>query len=194
MGDNMAEKENEITVKLKWGLDETKLNFVNKGVRLITSFILNDTYLIKKEIDINEKTNLEILSQAIILREVDSAHPEKVLIYKDKKYDNKGKLVESQRYSCPIVDVDKTHDLLEAIGYKDCFNVEQECLEYEMSGTNIYLEYIPDIGLFLELENNNKSKDELVEMLHEFGVAYYENDYFVKKASLMLDKIRKQRR
>ena len=103
-------------------------------------------------------------------------------------------MVESQRYSCPIVDVDKTHDLLEAIGYKDCFNVEQECLEYEMSGTNIYLEYIPDIGLFLELENNNKSKDELVEMLHEFGVAYYENDYFVKKASLMLDKIRKQRR
>lgn len=194
MGDNMAEKENEITVKLKWGLDETKVNFVNKGVRLITSFVLNDTYLIKKDVDINNESNLQVLSQAIILREVISSNPDKVLMYKDKKYDSKGNIIESKRYLCPIVDMDKTHELLHAIGYKDCFNVEQECLEYEMNGTNIFLEYVPDIGLFLELENNNKSVDELVNMLNEFGIAYYENDYFVKKASLMLDEIRKQSR
>ncbi len=194
MGDNMTEKENEITVKLKWGLDETKLNFVNKGVRLITSFVLNDTYLVKNDADINKDSNLQILSQAIILREVESSQPEKVLIYKDKKHDEKGNIIECKKYSCPIVDMDKTHDLFEAIGYKECFTVEQECLEYEMNGTNIFLEYIPDIGLFLELENNNKSVDELVCMLDEFGIAYYEDDYFVKKASLMLDEIRKQRR
>ena len=194
MGDNMAEKENEITVKLKWGLDETKVNFVNKGVRLITSFILNDTYLIRNDVDISTQYNFDVLSHAIVLREVTSSNPDKVLMYKDKKYDEKGNIIECKKYLCPIVDMDKTHELLEAIGYKDCFNVEQECLEYEMNGTNIFLEYIPDIGLFLELENNNKSVDELVRMLDEFGIAYYEDDYFVKKASLMLDKIRKQRR
>ena len=189
----MAETEKEITVKLKLNLDETKLFFVNKGIPLVESFVLKDTYMIKEDVDVSKTPNLDLLSQALMLRECIGNEHTKALIYKDKTYDKKGNILNSIKYSCPLVDIDKTYDLLKAIKYKECFRYEQECLCYANDKYNVLIEYIPDLGLFAELENNNKSIEELISELNELNIPYYENDYFVKKASLMLNEIKKRR-
>lgn len=190
----MAEIEREITVKLKWTLDETKVYFVNKGIPLVESFVLKDIYLVKDDVDILKTSNLKILSQAVIIRECIGNEHDKKIVYKDKKYNEKGDIISSKKYSCPIIDIEKTYDLMTHIGYKECFRYEQECLAYKDKEVDILLEYVPDLGLFAELENNNKSIDELKMDLQNLNIPYYENDYFVKKAGLMLDTIKKRRR
>ena len=186
----MEIKEREITVKLKWTLDETKVYFVNKGIPLVGSFILKDIYLINGNTDVGKSSNLEVLSKSLVIRERTGSFPDKVLMYKDKKYDEKENILDSKKYLCPLVDTDKMYYLLLAAGYKECFRYEQECLEYKYKDLNIFVEYIPELGLFLELENNNIEVEELIEDLKELNIPYYEDDYFVKKASLMMDAIR----
>lgn len=181
--------EKAITVKLKWGLDETKLYFVNAGIPLKESFILKDIYLVKDNIDFKKSNSLDVLSSSIIIREVieDNNVSSKSVIYKDKKYDEKGNIISSLKYSCKIESIEAMYDILTKTGYKECFRYEQECLAYETDKCEVLLEYIPDLGLFLELENN-KSNEELVADLNSLHIPYYENDYFVKKAVLMLEK------
>lgn len=190
------ETQREITVKLKWSLDEAKLYFVNKGIPLIESFILKDVYLAKENLDLKKINNLDILSSCIILREVyenDKAIDRKIM-YKDKKYNEAGDIISETKYSCEVGNIEKMQNILDKIGYKELFRYEQECLGYGIDDKKILLQYIPDLGLFAELEDNNKSKEQLINDLNELNIPYYENDYFVKKASLMIDKIKKQRR
>ena len=183
----MAEIEKEITVRLKWSLDETKVYFVNKGIPLIESFILKDIYLVRNDVDLDKTSNLDVLSKSIIIREVIGDSIDRKVVYKDKKYDKKGNILSSTKYSCPIANIEKMYDFLIAIGYKEIFRYEQECLSYKDQNKNILLEYIPELGLFAEIEDNNKSTEELIEDLKELNIPYCENNYFVKKASLMLD-------
>ena len=186
----MEIKEKEITVKLKWTLDETKVFFVNKGIPLVGSFILKDIYLINESVDVKSLSNLDVLSKSLIIRERIGSLPDKVLMYKNKKYDEKGNILDSKKHLCPLVDTDKMYDLLLASGYKECFRYEQECLEYKYKDSSIFIEYIPELGLFMELENNNIETEELINNLKDLNIPYFENDYYVKKASLMMDTIR----
>lgn len=188
----MAKVEKEITVKLKLNLDEIKVSFVNKGIRLIESYVLKDIYLVRSDIDVGKTKNLDVLSKAIIIREVIGDESEKKLVYKDKKYDDRGNILSSIRCDCPIVDEEKMYEFLTAIGYKELFRYEQECLEYKFGDSDIILEYIPELGLFAEVENNNKSVEELIEVLNGLDIPYYEGDYLVKKSSLMLDMMKKK--
>lgn len=185
----MVINEKEITVKLKWGLDEAKLYFVNAGIPLKESFIIKDIYLVKENIDLKKSNSLDVLSSSIIIREFieDNDVSSKSLTYKDKKYDEKGNIISSLKYDCKIEDVETMYNILTKTGYKECFRYEQECLEYETDNCKFLLEYVSDLGLFLEIENN-KSVDELIEDLNSLHIPYYENDYFVKKAVLMIEK------
>lgn len=190
----MAEFEKEITVKLKWELDEAKINFVNKGIRLLESFVLKDIYMINENVDLKNTSNLSVLSQTVIIRECIGDEIDKKFVCKNKKFDENGAIIESKRCDCPLVDIEKGREFLLATGYKECFRLEQECLEYSYDGSKLFLEYIPDLGLFLEVENTNKDIDGLKEVLKELQIAYFEDDYFVKKASLMLDEVRRMGR
>ena len=183
--------EKEITVKLKWELDEAKVYFVNAGIPLVESFIIKDIYLVKEKIDISKTPNLEVLDSCLIIRENIGNEHTKQLVYKDKKYDDKGNIIKSTKYSCDLVDVDKTYELLTKVGFKECFRYEQECLAYANKDVDVLLQYVPELGLFAELENNDKNINELIDDLKGLNVPYYEDNYFVKKASLMLDDVKK---
>ena len=187
----MSEIEKEITVKLKWGLDEANLHFVNIGRVLTGSFVLKDIYMIRENIDINKMENLEILSNSLIIREIVGKEHIFQLVYKDKKYNEKGDIIDSIKYTCNLRNGNEIYDILNKIGFKECFRYEQECLEYNSDDKNILLQYIPELGLFAEIEDNNKSVEELIKDLNDMQIAYYNNDYFVKKASLMLDIVKK---
>lgn len=183
--------EKEITVQLKWELDEAKVHFVNVGIPLVESFVIKDIYLVKEEINIKKTPNLDVLDSCLIIRECIGNEHVKQLIYKRKVYDDVGNIIKSTKYSCDLVDIEDTYELLTNIGYKECFRYEQECLAYANKEVDVLLQYVPELGLFAELENKDKSIDELINDLNNLHIPYYENDYFVKKASLMLDDVKK---
>lgn len=195
-GDIMEYLEKEITVKLKWSLDETKLYFVNAGIPLNESFIIKDTYLIKDSIDINKEKSLDVLSSCIILRECTANNNiiDRACIYKNKQYDQAGNIISCYKYKCKIENPNTMYNILTKTGYRECFRYEQECLEYSYKNNNILLQYVPEIGLFMEIEDNNKSIDELIDELNSLKIPYYENTYFVKKAELMLNTVKKEKK
>ncbi len=187
----MSEIEKGITVKLKWELDEAKLHFVNIGRVLTGSFILKDIYMIRENINIDNMDKSDILSNSLIIREVIGKEHVFQLVYKDKKYDEKGNIIDSIKYTCNLHNANEIYEILNKIGFKECFRYEQECLEYNSNDKNILLQYVPELGLFAEIEDNNKSVDELIKDLNDMKIAYYDDNYFVKKASLMLDTVKR---
>ena len=162
-------------------------------MHLVESFILKDIYLIKDEMDVFEMANEEILSKALILRECIGTETNRVILYKSKKYDDNKNIVECIKYECNVESIDDAYELLTKIGFKECMRYEQECLAYALDDKQILIQYLPELGLFAEVEND-KDEEELIKDLQCFKMAYYEDDYYVKKASLMLDKVKKQRR
>ena len=61
---------NEITVRLKCNIKEMCNLLENKNFIVTDEYCLNDTYFIPKELDLENITHREIISKAIILREI----------------------------------------------------------------------------------------------------------------------------
>ena len=67
----MSLKEsNEITVKIKGNLNEFYRNLEEKGFRKILKFSMDDTYYITEDLDISHMSTREILSKAILVRNI----------------------------------------------------------------------------------------------------------------------------
>ena len=61
---------NEITVKLKCSIAEIQEILKHKNFDIESSYILDDTYYIPKDIDINKFAIRDILNKAILLRDI----------------------------------------------------------------------------------------------------------------------------
>ena len=62
---------NEITVKLKCSIAEIKEILKNKNFDIESYYILDDTYYIPQDIDINKFTIRDILNKALLLRDIE---------------------------------------------------------------------------------------------------------------------------
>ena len=79
--------------------------------------MVNDIYLINDDLDLFKMKKLDILKKCILIREVENI--EKELLYKYKKYDSNGNILEQGKVKCPIIDIDKAILVLSAI----CFTL-----------------------------------------------------------------------
>ena len=61
---------NEITVKLKCSIENFGEILQNKKFKLVEKYFLNDTYFIPKNLNISNLTSREILSNAVLLRDI----------------------------------------------------------------------------------------------------------------------------
>lgn len=73
---------NEITVKLKCSLENIYEMLENKGFKIVKKYYMDDTYFIPKSLALREKTTREILTGAIILRNIREELPSEKTIYK----------------------------------------------------------------------------------------------------------------
>ena len=81
---------------------------------------MNDIYMIRDDIDISTMKSLDVLKNCILIREFVGI--EKELLYKYKKYDDNGDILEQGKIECPIDDIKKAIKFMEAINYKKLFN------------------------------------------------------------------------
>ena len=63
---------NEITVKLKCNIEEICKILENKEFQFVEKYLLDDSYYIPSTINIKEMSEREILSKAIILRNIEA--------------------------------------------------------------------------------------------------------------------------
>ena len=188
---------NEITVRLKCNIKEMCNLLENKNFIVTDEYCLNDTYFIPKELDLENITHREIISKAIILREIiETMSNKKIvkLVFKTKQIDINGDILSQKKYECEILNVKDGETFLNAIGYKKLMNIKEYDKSYEKDDFKITIKDIENGEKLIEIETveDNKELDTIEKIknkVNQLELPLDTNDYFVKKAEIALKNI-----
>ncbi len=183
-------EEIELTVKLDEDYDTVFNKISNKGYKHTDNYTLIDIYMIPNNIDININ-EYEVLKKCILLR---NQSGRLMIVYKDKKYDNKGNILSSKKIECDVKSLEVAEELLKAIGYKKLFTIKNVQTEFRYKDIIIRIQHVNDRDLYLEVEASNNANDkekkinELKMTIDNLNLKMG-NNYFEKKALVELQRL-----
>ena len=190
----MSNKEsNEVTIKVI----DTKKNFIklliSKGFKEGRKFSLDDYYFIPNNIDINKLSTREILSKAIIIRNIASEDKiVKKITFKRKNIDEKGNILNQDSINCDIEDAEDAKKLFNAIGYSEIINIKENDVIFDKKGFELALKSIENGDFLIEIETEENTEwdtiEKIIKIVDELDLPIEKNNYFVKKAENALNK------
>ena len=187
---------NEITVKIKCELDEIYKKIEEKGFKVVDKFSMNDTYFIPETLNLGKIKTREILSKAVLVRDIIeemSNRRSKKITFKIKNIDEDGNILSQESVNCDILEIEDAKKLLKAIGYKEIMNIKEEDVVYEKDGFQLAIKDIKDGDNLIEIEteenNDSNTIEKLIQKVNEIQIPIYTDNYFVKKAEIELDKV-----
>ena len=197
----MSLKEsNEITVKIKCELNEFYKIIKEKGFKIIDKFSMDDTYFIPEEVDLDKINTRDILSKAVLVRDIIgnmSNRRTKLITFKIKNFDESGNILNQEAVNCDILEIEDAKKLLKAIGYKEIMNIKEDDVVYEKDRFQLAIKDIKNGDNLIEIETEeNKELDtieKLIKKVNKLEIPIYTDNYFVKKAEVELDKILNKR-
>ena len=186
--------ETEITVLVKTEYEKLKQELEQNGFSIKKEYIVNDTYLVNSAINILNMDSLDILKNCILVRDVVGI--EKELLYKYKKYDNNGDIIEQGKVKCPITDVDKAIQFMKTIQYKELFNISDNCIVFANDKTELVVQLVNNKYIFIEMESKceyidkeYKTVNELKKDLCSYNLSIDNSNFFIKKAEIILNEV-----
>ncbi len=189
-------QNNEITVKIKVKLDEFYKIVEKKGFKIIDKFSMNDTYFVPETLNLDKTSTRDILSKAVLVRDIRENFSNKVIkkiTFKIKNFDDKGNILNQEAVNCDILEIEDAKNLLKAIGYKELMCIKENDIVYEKDGLQLAIKNIENGDKLIEVETeDNKDFDTIEKLIHkinEIDIPIYTDNYFVKKAEIELDKI-----
>lgn len=193
----MSFKEsNEITVKIKCDLEHLYRLLIEKDFKIINKFHMDDIYFIPDELDISNLSTREIVSKAILIRNISNKVSNintKILTYKIKEINEKGEILNQKSINCDIINIDDAKKLLNAIGYKIIMEIEEDDVVYEKDGFEIAIKDIVNGDNLIEIETTDNDEFNSVKKLklrlNDLNIPIFDDDYFVKKAEIELNKV-----
>lgn len=196
----MSLKEsNEITVKIKGSITEFYKIVEEKGFRIIDEFSMDDTYFVPISLDIKNLTTREILSKAILVRNIydkTSKEIKKKITFKIKDFDKEGNILSQEAISCDVLNTDDAMRLLQVIGYKKIMNIKEDDIVYEKDGLELAIKDVKNGEKLIEIETEDNEEfntiDKLISKVDEIDIPIYKDNYFVKKAEIELNKVLKR--
>lgn len=196
----MSLKEsNEITVKIRMELNRFYELLENKGYSISYKFSMDDTYFIPKNLEINTMTSREILSKAILVRDIINETKntrKKKITFKKKQIDKEGNILKQEAISCDILEVEDAKKLLKEIGYIEIMNIKEDDVVYEKDGFQLAIKDIKNGDNLIEIETEDNEElntiDKIKQKILKEEIPIYTDNYFVKKAEIELDKILKR--
>ena len=192
----MSLKEsNEITVKIKGSLANFYKIIEEKGFRIIDEFSMDDTYFVPISLDVENIATREILSKAILVRNIydkTSKEIKKKITFKIKDFDKEGNILYQEAISCDVLNTDDAMKLLQSIGYKKIMNIKEDDIVYEKDGFELAIKDIKNGDNLIEIETEETkdldSIEKLIQKVNEIEIPIYTDNYFVKKAEIELEK------
>lgn len=183
--------ETEITVLVKSDYEVLKRELEKNEFQIKEKYELKDIYMIDKDIDLSKLSKLEILKKCILVRDI--VNIKKELLYKYKKYDVNGDILEQGKVEYPVIDIEKTIGFMESINYKKLFNIYDRCIVYANKETELVVQLVNDKYIFIEMESECEhikrkynSVEELKNDINRYNLPIDNSNYFVKKAELIL--------
>lgn len=186
--------DNEITVLVTSNYEKLHNKLLENNFSIKEEYELNDTYMINKKTDVSNCNILDVLKQCILVRDIVGIKKE--LLYKYKKYDNEGDILEQGKVECLVYDIDKAVKFMEAVNYKILFKIYDKCIVYANDRTELVVQLVNNKYIFIEMEQtceHIKRKysgiEELKEDINSYDIPFDRNNYFVKKAELVLKEV-----
>lgn len=187
---------NEITVKVKCELEEFYKILEKKDFKMIEEFTLDDIYMIPSDLQVENLTTREILSKAILIRDINEItfnQFKKKITYKIKNIDEFGNILQQKAISCNVKDIEEAKNFIEAIGYKKIMNIKEHDFVYIKDNFQFAVKDILNGDKLIEVEMGTNEEfdtiEELKNKLEEFQIPVDTNNLFVKKAEMELNKI-----
>lgn len=197
----MALKEdNEITVKINATKKQMLDLFNLKEFELKNIHYLEDFFYVPKTLNIKNMTTREILSNAVLIRDLYNASGDKPVVknrclcYKHKVFNDKDEIVSQKKYNVDIQSIEDAKQFLNAIGYVFILNIREYEYQFEKDGLMFELKDVINGDLIMEIETVKNSKFNSIEAIKsyliklEFPIDY--SNLFVKKAETQLEKIK----
>ena len=189
-------QENELTIRILCSKEELIKHLEEKGLKKGRKFRLDDHYLIPKILKIEELIAREILSKAVIIRNIDNdGEIVNKITFKNKNINEKGEIVSQTATSCEVIDYTEGIRLFEELGYYEIMNIIEDDIIYYNDKIELAIKDIYNGDLLIETETNNNIKtiEELKKMIERLEILFEKDNYFVKKAEETLDKILKEK-
>ena len=190
----MNSENNEITLKIKGSAADLITYLKTREYKMKEKFHLYDTYLVPNSLDLKNMTSREILAKALIIRRVeDENRKEKYITFKKKDFDDKGNILKQSAIHLGILDTKKAEELLNAIGYKTIMKATEHDVVYAKGDFGILVKDVEGQDDLIEIEASDKeglrTVEELVKKVKEEKLPVEMDNYFVKKAEIILDKV-----
>lgn len=189
-------ESNEITVKIKVKLDKFYKLVEEKGFKVVNKFSMDDTYFIPKTLKLETMSTREILSKAVLIRDIKSGISDRItkkITFKIKNFDEYGNILSQESINCDILNIEDAKKLLRAIGYKEIMNIKEDDVVYEKDGFELAIKDINNGDKLIEIEteenNDFDTIEKLIKKVNELEIPIYTDNYFVKKAEIELDKV-----
>ena len=202
-----VKESNEITVRIKGSLESLYEQLKEKGFKKVEEFSLNDIFFIPADLEIEKLTPRQILSKALLVREIkDKEKISKKITFKNKNFeeipgatltvtDEEGNIVSQSSINCDILSIEDAKKLLEAIKYKEIMKINENDIVYEKDGFEIAIKDIENGDNLIEIETEDNEEMDSVEKLknklEQIDIPIYKDDYFIKKAEIELEKVLK---
>lgn len=191
----------ELTIEILENFDNVIEKLENQSFKLIRKYYMKDYYMIHKSVDLNTD-NYDILKKCLLIRDIRDDNPKKYLIYKNKTYDEKDKIVSQTKETVKIDSIDDTKRMLEAVDFVVLFEVENNSFVYKNNDIEIVVQNITNPkGLYIEIEateeelmedNDEKVKAILKKKLDTLQLKTTD-DYEVKKAIIALNMVKEKK-
>lgn len=185
--------EMQLTVQTSSSFEELDNYLTSKGLKKINQKYQKDIFMIKNDEDLNSLADFEKLSRSIIIRDVENEF--KGYLYKKSSYDLLTSTLKKSSIRVDLVDIEQGYRFLEALGYTRLFNLDQQLIEYANATNKICVSIIKDLGIFVEIHarhmnyNNGNTPEELRRVLDSFVPNIMNNNYYVNKPQLMINKM-----
>lgn len=190
-------QENEITIRILCSKEKLIKHLEEKGLKKGRKFRLNDHYLIPKTLKIEELTVREILSKAVIIRNIDNdGEIVNKITFKKKNINEKGEIVSQTETSCEVLDYTEGIRLFEELGYYEIMNIIEDDIIYYNDNIELAIKDIYNGDLLIETETNDNitTIEELKRIIESLEIPFEKDNYFVKKAEERLGKILEKRK
>ncbi len=178
-------QENEITIRILCSKEELIKCLEEKGLKKGRRFRLDDHYLIPKILKLEELTVREILSKAVIIRNIDNdGKIVNKITFKNKNINEKGEIVSQTVTSCEVMDYTEGIRFFEELGYYEIMNIIEDDIIYYNDKIELAIKDIENGDLLIETETNKSitTIEELKKIIEKLEIPFEKDNYFVKKA------------
>lgn len=188
---------NEITVKVACSKDELIKILEKNGLKYERSFSLDDYYFIPNDVNVEDYSTRALIAMCPIVRNIiDNGIPKQRISFKFKKFNEKDEIIDQKDYYCEIKDYREANSLLEAMGYKLLINIKENDVVYHNDELEFAIKSVVNGDLMIEMETDRSTKydtiDKLKQVIQEYNIPIKDNDYFVKKAEIEVNKLLKR--